>query len=87
MIYSGELKDYIQHFNLAMDILHEEKLYLSKGKLIFLADELKLLSRIIDKNGIEMDPEKVNQVLAWKTPTNRDQVGFLADDIPNVRSC
>ena len=41
-----------------------------------------------------MDPEKVDQVLAWKTPTNQDllrgfigSVGFLADDIPNVRSC
>ena len=39
-----------------------------------------------------MDPEKVDQVLAWKTPTNRDllqgfigSVGFLADDIPNVQ--
>ena len=40
-----------------------------------------------------MDPEKVDQVLAWKTPTNRDllqgfigSVGFLADDIPNVQN-
>lgn len=39
-----------------------------------------------------MDPEKVDGVLAWKTPTNRDllrgfigSVGFLADNIPNIR--
>jgi hypothetical protein len=39
-----------------------------------------------------MDPKKVDSVLAWKTPTNRDllrgfigSVGYLADDIPNIR--
>lgn len=39
-----------------------------------------------------MDPEKVDDVLAWKTLTNRDllrgfigSVGYLADDIPNIR--
>ena len=38
-----------------------------------------------------MDPKKVDDVLAWKTPTNHDllrgfigSVGFLADDIPNI---
>jgi hypothetical protein len=38
-----------------------------------------------------MDPDKVNDILAWKTPTNRDllrgfigSVGYLADEIPNI---
>ena len=77
---------------LAIDILRKEKLYLSKKKLRFLPDELKLLGRGIDSNGIKMDPEKVDDVLAWKTLTNRDllqgfigSVGYLADDIPNIR--
>ena len=39
-----------------------------------------------------MDAEKVNSVLNWKIPTNRDllrgfigSVGYLANDIPNIR--
>ena len=39
-----------------------------------------------------MDPDKVDSVVNWKVPTNRDllrgfigSVGYLADDIPNVR--
>ena len=39
-----------------------------------------------------MDAEKVNSVLKWKVPTNRDLlhgfiglVGYLADDIPNIQ--
>jgi hypothetical protein len=39
-----------------------------------------------------MNPKKVDSVLAWKTPTNRDllrgflgAVGYLADDLAEVR--
>ena len=92
IIYSETLDDHVKHCKLAIDILRKEKLYLSKKKLRFLPDELKLLGRIIDLDGIKMDPEKVDDVLAWKTPTNRDllrgfigSVGYLADDIPNIR--
>jgi hypothetical protein len=42
----------------------------------------------MDANGICMDPNKVNQVINWKVPTNRDllwgsigSVGYLANDI------
>ena len=92
IIYSDTLEEHEGHCKLAVDLLDKEKLYLSKKKFRFLPDELKLLGRVIDSNGIKMDPEKVDDVLAWKTPTNRDllrgfigSVGFLADDIPNIR--
>lgn len=45
---------------------------LSKAKIRFLASELKLLGRIIDDDGIRMDPDKVDCVVNWKMPTNRD---------------
>jgi len=72
IIYSDLLEDHITHCKLAMDVLKKEKLYLSKGKIWFLQEELKLLGRVIDANGICMDPEKVDSVLSWKTPTNCD---------------
>lgn len=92
IVYSNSLEDHIKHVKIIIDILTEEKLYLSKKKLHFLDPELKILGRIVDDSGIRMDPDKVDSVVAWKTPTNRDllrgflgSVGFLADDIPNVR--
>ena len=49
---------------------------------------MKILGRIIDDEGIRMDPDKVDMVVNWKTPTNRDllcgfigSAGYLADDI------
>ena len=92
IVYSDSLEEHIKHCKLVIDVLRSEKLYLSKKKLRFLPSELKPLGRIIDSDGIKMDPEKVDDVLAWKSPTNRDllrgfigSVGYLADDIPNIR--
>ena len=46
----------------------------------------------MDDAGIRMDPNKVDSVLNWKTPTNQDllrgfigSVRYLADDIYKVR--
>jgi hypothetical protein len=92
IIYSETLEDHVRHVKLVLDILKREQLYLSRSKLHFVVPEVKLLGRVIDNEGIRMDSEKVDSVLSWKVPTNRDllrgfigSVGYLADDIPNVR--
>ena len=92
VIYSDSLEEHKKHVKMVIDILEKEKLYLSGGKLRFIAPELKLLGRVVDDEGIRMDAEKVDSVLKWKVPTNRDllrgfigAVGYLADDVPNVR--
>ena len=89
VIYSDTLEDHVRHVKLILDILRREKL---RSKLRFIVPELKLLGRIIDNEGIRMDSEKVDSVMKWKTPTNRDllrgfigSVGYLADDIPNIQ--
>jgi len=58
----------------------------------FFANELKILGHVIDDKGIRMDPHKVDKVLNWKTPTNKDllrsfigAVGFLAPDCKGIR--
>ena len=92
VISSETLEEHVRHVKLVLDILKRERLYLSRSKLHFVSPKLKLLGRIIDDQGISMDAEKVDSVLNWKVPTNRDllrgfigSVGYLADDIPNVR--
>ena len=53
---------------------------------------MKVLGHVVDDDGIRMDPDKVDQVINWKVPINRDSlrgfirsVGYLADDIYRVR--
>ena len=91
VIYSDTLEDHIKHVKLVLDILLKEKLYLSGTKLRFIAPEMKFLGRVVNDEGIHMDAEKVNSVLNWKVPSNRDllrgfigSVSYLADDIPNI---
>ena len=66
-IYSDTLEEHIKHVKLILDILEKEKLYLSRGKLHFIAPELKLLGRIVDDEGIQMDSEKVDSSDRWVT--------------------
>jgi hypothetical protein len=62
--------------------------------LVLLSDILSILhlGRIVDDDGIRMDPDKVDSVVNWKTSTNRDllhgfigSAGYLADNIYKVR--
>jgi hypothetical protein len=92
VIYTDNLKEHVRCVKLVIDILRQEKFYLAKNKLFFLPVELKLLGHIITREGIRMDPHKVETVLAWKTPTNRDllrgflgSVGYLADNVEGIR--
>ena len=51
-----------------------------------------MLEHVVDEYGICMNHDKVDNVINWKTPTNRDllrgflgSMGYLADDLPGVR--
>ena len=72
MIYSNSLEEHVKHVKLVLDILEREKLYLSQSKLQFIEPMLKVLGRVIDDQGIRMDQDKVDFILNWKVPTNRD---------------
>jgi hypothetical protein len=63
IIYSDSFEEHIKHVKIAIDVLRREQLYLSLKKLHFLEDELRLLGRIVGKDGIRMDPTKVDQLL------------------------
>ena len=92
LIYSDTVEGHVKHVRQVINVLRREKLYLSESKLHFLAPELKVLGRIVDDQGIRMDPDKVDSVVNWKVPTNKEllrgfleSVGFLADNIGTIR--
>jgi hypothetical protein len=66
VVYSNSVEEHLEHVKIVLSILTREKLYLSKEKLRFIADELRILGRIIDNQGIRMDPDKVDTVIKWK---------------------
>ena len=92
IIFSDSIEEHVKHVRTVFDILRKEKLYLGPSKMQFFTKELKILGHIIDNKGISMDPHKVDKVLNWKAPTNKDllrsfirAVGFLALDCNGIR--
>ena len=62
------------------------------GYIHFFATDLPILGHRVDSKGICMDPHKVDQIIKWKTPTNKDLLlqfigaaGYLAGNCPNLR--
>ena len=91
IIYSNSLEDHIKYCKIVINILQREKLFLSRDKLRFLSSKMKILGRIIDDQGIRMDPDKVDKVINRKVPINRNllhgflgAVGYLVDNIAGV---
>ncbi|KAJ3474054.1 hypothetical protein NLI96_g12674 [Meripilus lineatus] len=92
IIYSNTIEEHMKHIRTVFDVLRREKLYLGADKMQFFAKRLRILGHIIDKEGIAMDPHKVDKVANWKVPTNKSllssflgAVGFLAPDCKGIR--
>ncbi len=92
IVYSDTLEEHLEHSKLVFEILEKERFYLSKKKCHFLPPEVTILGHVVDRDGIRMNSEKVDDILKWKTPTLKEMlsafigsVGFLADDIASVR--
>ncbi|XP_074355258.1 uncharacterized protein LOC141693960 [Apium graveolens] len=61
-----------EHLRLTLDILRKEKLYAKFSKCEFWLEKVQFLGHIVSREGISIDPEKVEAVANWellKTPT------------------
>lgn len=92
IIFSDTVEEHMKHVRIVFDILRKEKLYLGPHKMQIFASELKILGHVINGRGISMDPHKVDKVVSWKSPMNKDllrsfigAVGFLAPDCKGIR--
>jgi hypothetical protein len=91
VIYLDTAKEHVRHVKTMIDILRTNKFYLSEHKLQFFMDELRILGHVIDCDGIRMDPDKVDKIQNWKTPTSKElltsfigAVGYLAPGCEGV---
>jgi hypothetical protein len=59
-------------------VLSEHQLYAKFSKCEFWLDQVEFLGHVISKEGIAMNPSKVQPVLDWQAPTNVKEIrGFL----------
>ena len=72
LIYSKTKADHEQHLKLILDLLKREQLYAKFSKCEFWIKEVQFLGHIVNENGVQVDPSKIEAVKSWnqpKTPT------------------
>jgi hypothetical protein len=78
LIYSKNKEDHAKHLRMALQVLREHQLYAKFSKCEFWLDQVEFLGHVISKEGIAVNPSKVQSVLDWQAPTNMKEIrGFL----------
>ena len=74
LIYSEDEADHAEHLRIVLSRLREHKLYAEFSKCEFWLRKVPFLGHILSKNGISVDPSKVQEVMDWKAPTSVHEV-------------
>ncbi|GJW79383.1 hypothetical protein Tco_0141065 [Tanacetum coccineum] len=67
-------KEHEAHLKTILDLLKEEKLYAKFSKCEFWLKEVQFLGHVVNRNGIHVDPSKVESVKNWKTPESPTEI-------------
>ncbi|KAJ0600345.1 putative nucleotidyltransferase, Ribonuclease H [Helianthus annuus] len=68
LIYSKSQEEHEQHLRLILDLLRNEQLYAKFSKCDFLIREVHFLGHVVNKDGIHVDPSKVDSIKNWPAP-------------------
>jgi hypothetical protein len=70
LIYSQSEEEHTDHLRMVLQRLREHELYAKLSKCEFWIDEVLFLGHIINKEGLDVDPKKVADILNWKAPAD-----------------
>ena len=77
-IYSKTPEEHLQHVDKVLALLEQHQLYIGLDKCAFGQAEMGFLGHVISKDGVKVDPKKVQAVTEWPTPSNvKDIRSFL----------
>ncbi|GJT50062.1 retrovirus-related pol polyprotein from transposon TNT 1-94 [Tanacetum coccineum] len=74
LIYSKSREEHVEYLRLVLGLLKKEKLYAKFSKCEFWLKEVQFLGRVINGNGIHVDPSKIEAVKNWKAPGTPTEV-------------
>jgi hypothetical protein len=74
LIYSKNEAEHENHLRIVLQRLRDHKLYAKISKCEFWLDSVKFLGHTISKDGISVDPSKVQEVMDWKPPKSVHQI-------------
>ena len=74
LIYSRSEEEHAEHLWIVLEILRKERLYAKFSKCEFWLKEVQFLGHVISKEGILVDPAKIEAVSNWERPTTPTEV-------------
>jgi len=78
LVYSTNHVEHEVHLKTVMEKLRENKLFAKLKKCDFWLEEVSFLGHVVNKNGLAVDPAKVQAVVEWEQPTSvREIRSFL----------
>ncbi|XP_020237472.1 uncharacterized protein LOC109816768 [Cajanus cajan] len=78
LVYSSTLQDHVLHLEIASKLLLSTSFRLKGSKCSIGAKPIQCLGHVVSNEGVQPDPEKLESVQAWPTPTFLKSLrGFL----------
>ncbi|GJU45917.1 putative reverse transcriptase domain-containing protein [Tanacetum coccineum] len=74
LIYSKSEEEHEVHLKTILVLLEKEKLYAKFSKCEFWLKEVQFLGHVVNRDGIHVDPSKVESVKNWKTPESSTEI-------------
>jgi hypothetical protein len=69
-IYSKLEEEHEHHLRMVLQVLGEHQLYAKLSKCSFYQKQIHYSGHIISKDGMTMDPEKIESIREWSMPKN-----------------
>ena len=74
LIFSKDEESHLKHLEIVLSRLKENNLYVSPKKCEFMKTEIKFLGLIVGRNGLEVNPAKVEVLKSWPKPKTLTEV-------------
>ncbi|KAJ9538971.1 hypothetical protein OSB04_031704 [Centaurea solstitialis] len=67
-IYSKTKEEHVTHLREVLEVLRRERLYAKFSKCTFWLQEVQFLGHLVNREGIKVDPAKIEAVMNWEVP-------------------
>ncbi|KAJ9538872.1 hypothetical protein OSB04_031605 [Centaurea solstitialis] len=74
LVYSKDEAEHERHLREVLNVLRDEKLYAKFSKCEFWLHEVQFLGHVVSRDGIKVDPAKIEAMMSWKSPTNPSEI-------------
>ncbi|KAL5579150.1 hypothetical protein UlMin_011592 [Ulmus minor] len=74
LIYSRSQEEHAEQLRTVLSTLSEHRLYAKFSKCEFWLDRVQFLGHVVSRDGISVDPAKIDAVSKWPVPTNVTEI-------------